>query len=89
MNKSEGKILLNCQGFAIFRYVDLHFRAQFLSKRHSWLVICMKQNNMPRGAFSSKLRKLGMTSVIGERELGHLKLDGCVLSPDREPPVLQ
>lgn len=27
MNKSEAKILLNYQRFAVFRYMDLHFGA--------------------------------------------------------------
>ena len=37
MNKSEGKILLEKEGFAVFRYVDFHFRAQLISQGHCGL----------------------------------------------------
>ena len=34
MNKSESKILLEKEGFAVFGDVDFHFRAQLLSLIH-------------------------------------------------------
>ena len=79
MNKSEGKILLKKEGFTIFGYVDFHFRAQLIGQGHCGLGVRVKEYDVPGGALSSELRKLGMSSVIGERELGYLELDGRVL----------
>ena len=88
MNKSEGKILLEKEGFAVFGYVDFHFRAQLISQGHGGLGVGVEEYDVLGGALSGELRKLGMTSVIGERELGYLELDGRVLPPYREPPML-
>ena len=70
MNKSEGKILLKKEGFTIFGYVDFHFRAQLIGQGHCGLGVRVEEYDVPGGALSSELRKLGMSSVIGKRELG-------------------
>ena len=88
MNKSEGKNLLKKEGFTIFGYVDFHFRAQLIGQGHCGLGVRVKEYDVPGGALSSELRKLGMSSVIGKRELGYLELDGRILPPDGESPVL-
>ena len=64
MNKSEGKILLEKEGFAVFGYVDFHFRAQLIGQGHGGLGVCVEEYDVLGGALSGELSKLGVTSMI-------------------------